>query len=65
VLRRTRDDRTALLVYSALDRLRAGAGDVPWALLTPDDLQRVKDETPYDVIYPDLRIPEDQRAVTP
>lgn len=64
VLRRTKDDRTALLMYTALDRLRAGAGDVPWALLTLADLQQVKDETPYDVIYPDLLIPEDQRPVT-
>lgn len=63
-LRTTKDGRTALLVYSALDRLRAGAGDVPWALLTLADLQRVKDGTPFDVIYQDLRIPDEHRAVS-
>lgn len=63
-LRTTKDGRTALLIYSALDRLRAGAGSVPWALLTLADLQRVKDETPYDVIYQDLRIPDEHREVT-
>lgn len=62
-LRTTNDGRTALLVYSALDRLRAGAGEVPWALLTLADLQQVKDETPYDVIYQDLRIPDEHREV--
>ena len=61
-LRRTNDGRVALLVYTALDRLLAGAGDVPWALLTLVDLQRVKDESPFDVIYQDLRIPEEHRV---
>lgn len=63
VLRETRDGRVALIVYSALDRLRAGAGDVPWAFMTLVDLQAVKDESPFDVIYQDIRIPEDRRQV--
>lgn len=62
-LRETRDGRVALIVYTALDRLRAGAGDVPWALLTLADLQAIKDESPYDVIYQDIRVPEDKRQV--
>ncbi|MBI9113439.1 SAV_915 family protein [Sanguibacter suaedae] len=61
-LRTTADGRTALLAYSALDRLKAGAGDVPWVLLTIEDLQRVHDREPYDVLYMDLRIPEHARA---
>lgn len=62
-LRRTRDGRIALLVYSALDRLRAGAGDVPWALISVPELQKVKQESPFDVIYQDLRIPDEYREV--
>lgn len=63
-LRTTADGRTALLAYSALDRLRAGAGtDVPWALLSVQDLQHLHDESPYDVLYLDLRIPESARRV--
>ncbi len=62
-LRQTRDGRTALIVYSALDRLRAGAGSVPWALLTLADLQTIKNDSPYDVVYQDIRIPVDQRQV--
>jgi len=64
-LRRTNDGRTALLAYSALDRLRAGAGDVPWALLTIADLQRVHDTTPYDAIYMDIRIPPEAQGSVP
>lgn len=60
-LRTTKDGRTALLAYSALDRLVAGAGDVPWAVMTVPDLQRVHDTSPYDVLYLDIRIPEQQR----
>ena len=62
-LRTTKDGRTALLAYSALDRLTAGAGDVPWALMTVPDLQRVHDETAYDVLYLDVRIPEQHREL--
>ena len=62
-LRTTKDGRTALLAYSALDRLVAGAGEVPWALMTVPDLQRVHDESPYDVLYLDVRIPEQQRGL--
>lgn len=63
MLRETRDGRVALIVYSALDRLRAGAGGVPWAFLTLAQLQAVKDESPFDVIYQDIRIPDDKRQV--
>ena len=62
-LRRTIDGRTALLVYSALDRLYAGAGRVPWALISVPELQNIKHRSPFDVIYQDLRIPEEYREV--
>lgn len=63
MLRTTTDGRAALLAYSAFDRLHAGAGaDIPWALLSIEDLQRVHDEIPYDVLYLDLRIPQEARS---
>lgn len=62
-LRPTKDGRTALLGYTALDRLRAGAGAVPWALLSVAQLQAIHDTSPYDVIYLDIRIPEAHRDV--
>ncbi|GAA3808868.1 SAV_915 family protein [Cellulomonas soli] len=61
-LRTTKDGRIALLAYTALDRLRAGAGSVPWALLSIAQLQKVHDVSPYDVIYLDVRIPEEHRG---
>jgi len=66
MLRSTTDGRTALLAYSALDRLRSGAGeDVPWVLLTIADLQDVCDRSPYDVLYLDLRVPLEARGGVP
>lgn len=66
MLRTTTDGRIALLAYSALDRLRAGAGeDVPWVLLTIADLQSVHDRSPYDVLYLDLRVPPEARGGVP
>ena len=38
-LRRTHDDRVALLAYSALDRLHHGFGaEAPWVLVTVEGL---------------------------
>ena len=58
--RTTRDGREALLVYSALDRLRSccGAGQ-PWFLMPTvklDDLHRVR---PFDVVLLDLELPDE------
>lgn len=61
-LRSTKDGRTALIGYTALDRLKSGAGDVPWALLSVAQLQNVHELSPYDVIYLDVRIPEEHRG---
>jgi hypothetical protein len=61
-LRDTKDGRVALLVYTALDRLQALAGeDTPWVLLSVAGLQDVYRISPYDVVYPDLMIPESRR----
>jgi hypothetical protein len=52
----TNDGRTALFVYSAIDRLhefyRAGA---PWALLSVEDLQRAHEQEPYQLLFLDQR----------
>lgn len=61
-LRRTRDGRLALLVYSALDRLVSCCGDrQPWTVIPTVDLERVRLETGYSLIFLDLEIPEDLR----
>lgn len=50
------DGRTALFTYSAMDRLAEFyRADASWVLLTVADLQRLREETPYDVIYLDRR----------
>ena len=49
-----RDGRTALFVYSAIDRLHAQYGDdARWVLLSVDDLQRAFEQAPYDVLLLD------------
>lgn len=64
--RTTRDGRTAVLVYSALDRLlRCCGDDQPWFTLPLAELQRLYDAAPFDLVLLDLVVPEDQRqAVT-
>lgn len=48
------DDKTALFVYSALDRFAAVYGpDASWVLLTVQDLQTAHDAVPYDVLFLD------------
>ena len=55
-MHRTDDDRVALFVYSALDRLvEYYRADAPWVLLTVADLQRAYDEAPYDLMFLDKR----------
>lgn len=61
-LRRTRDGRIALLVYSALDRLFAAIGDdSPWVMCDIDGLRAIYDMSPYDVVLRDIRVPQDRR----
>lgn len=61
-LRKTGDGRTALLAYSALDRLVACCGESqPWVLVGTEYLPRIHERLPYDVIFLDTEIPEDLR----
>lgn len=50
------DGRTALFVYSAMDRLADFyRADAPWVLLSVGDLERAHQESPYDVLFLDRR----------
>lgn len=60
--RRTKDGRTAILVYSALDRLMRCCGDrQPWFTLPTADLQSLWDAAPFELALLDLPIPADER----
>ena len=51
---RLRDGRTALYVYSAIDRLQEQYGDdAPWVLLAATDLQAAYEQVPYDLLFVD------------
>lgn len=66
VYRTTRDGRTALLVYSALDRLhRCSGAQQPWFVLPTTELQKLYDVRPFDLVLLDLVVPEDQRLAAP
>ena len=66
VYRTTKDGRTALLVYSALDRLHACCGeDQPWFGLPTHELQRLYDVRPFDVVYTDVYVPDERREPGP
>lgn len=65
VMHRVTDGRTALFTYSALDRLHDFYRlDSPWVVCDVAALQRIHDETPYDLLFldqvPDL--PDDEVA---
>lgn len=50
------DGRTALFVYSAVDRLHAWWGEgAPWVLLSVEHLQRAYEAVPYDLLLLDRR----------
>lgn len=55
----TRDGRSALLVYSALDRLHRcrGAGQ-PWFVLATTQLQLIYDTRPFDLVLLDVVVPD-------
>jgi hypothetical protein len=52
----TKDGRTALFVYSAIDRLEAWYGAAPWVLVSVDGLQKLYDDEPYDLLFLDKRL---------
>ena len=55
LMHRVEDGRTALYVYSAMDRLhRFYLPDSSWVLCDVAALQRVHDETPYDLLFVDV-----------
>lgn len=58
----TRDGRTSLLVYSALDRLHRCRGkEQPWFILPTSELQKLYDVRPFDLVLLDVVVPEDAR----
>ncbi|TGO05259.1 hypothetical protein SERN_1263 [Serinibacter arcticus] len=62
-IRRLRDGRTALLVYSALDRLLDLCGpNQRWILVRTPDLAELKARQPFDVVITDLAVPEQYRS---
>jgi hypothetical protein len=61
-LRRIADGRIALLIYSALDRFVDCCGDQqPWTAIPATDLDRIQQLTGFELIFMDVRIPEQLR----
>ena len=59
-MRRTKDGRTALLAYTALDRPADCMGPhQPWILCHTDRLHELEADHPYDVIYLDMAMPKE------
>lgn len=55
LMHRVEDGRTALYTYSAIDRLdRFYLPGSSWVLCDVAALQRVHDETPYDLLFVDI-----------
>ncbi|WP_199916545.1 MULTISPECIES: SAV_915 family protein [Miniimonas] len=62
VYRTTKDGRTALLLYTALDRFQGCNGpDAPWFLAATSWLDELRKVRPYDVVYLDLPLPAHER----
>lgn len=60
--RRTKDGRTALLAYSALDRLQRGMGrEQPWLGLPTTQLEKVWEADRFDVLLMDIEVPDVHR----
>jgi hypothetical protein len=57
-----RDGRTALFVYSAIDRLQGQYGDdAAWVLLSVGDLEKAFAQVPYDLLFLDRELhPQDE-----
>lgn len=66
VFRRTLDGRMALVLYTALDRLVDCCGPhQPWVVMPTEKLGEVKKVQPFDVVYLDLEMPEEERERPP
>jgi hypothetical protein len=62
VVRDLADGRTALLVYTALDRLADKCGmKQPWILMSTSDLGLIAETQPYDTVVVDVDIPQSLR----
>lgn len=58
----TRDGRTALLAYSALDRLHDACGrGYPWVLVRTAGLEHLHHRHPFDLLLLDVVLPEHLR----
>lgn len=61
-LRRLKDDRIALLAYTALDRLVDRCGEnQPWIIVRTPDLGELKGRQNFDVVVFDLEVPQEFR----
>ncbi|SDI62600.1 hypothetical protein SAMN05444695_10996 [Rhodococcus triatomae] len=61
-MRTTRDGRTAVLTYSALDRLKSCCGDdQPWLVAPSAFLEQLRAIRPFDLVLLDVEIPEHER----
>lgn len=61
-LRTTKDGEVALIVYTALDRLIDCCGrHQPWAAVRTEELEKVREETNFELLLFDLDIPDDLR----
>ncbi|MFV0427035.1 MAG: SAV_915 family protein [Beutenbergiaceae bacterium] len=62
VVRKLTDGRQALLAYTALDRLARCCGqDQPWIMLPIEQLGRVQQAQPFEIVGFDLELPASQR----
>ncbi|WKG05095.1 SAV_915 family protein [Mycolicibacterium sp. HK-90] len=63
-MRQTRDGRTALLAYSALDRLHFCCGDdQAWIVMPTAGLSQLQSAHPFELLLLDVVIPEEERRV--
>lgn len=61
-LRYLTDGRVAVLAYTSLDRLVAACGrGQPWALLRTEQLDELREQTPFDVVANDPEVPAELR----
>jgi len=60
--RETKDGRVAVLVYSALDRLKTCCGDEqPWFVMPSAYLDEMYGVRPFDLVLLDVIIPDHER----
>lgn len=59
---RTTDERTVLLVYSALDRLVDACGErQPWVVVPTERLREIHEAQPFDTVLLDEPLPPEIR----